>query len=96
MIEGTWSGYSSSQRRVCHREFTNRAKFADAVRELRWIRFTDGTVLEINVTDIGDGRKSKPKPVNGYSTLIRECLYAGVNAVSDLPKYKAVEDSYAR
>lgn len=48
VVEGVWTGYVSSQMRVVHRDVVSR-KTAEAIRELRLIRFTDGTALQLDV-----------------------------------------------
>ncbi len=79
-IEGKWTGYTSAQRRVVHREHTRSKKRADQIRELGSIGYTDGTRLLLHVIDGKSG-----KPINGYSSLINDCLRHGVNSVAALP-----------
>lgn len=83
-IEGEWSGYTSSQRHVVHREYATRDTFADEVRKLGYIRYTDGTSLILHVRKLEKGTK-REKEISGYTSLIRECLAAGVHLVDDLP-----------
>lgn len=82
LVEGTWSGYTSGQRRVVHREVVNH-KRAEAIRELHMIRYTDGTCLYLSVRELAYREKAE-KPINGYKSLIDDCLRHGVNSVSDL------------
>lgn len=81
VVEGTWSGYSSSQRRVAHREVVH-ASLAAAIQRLGAIRYTDGTSLYLSV------RPAMPRERveinNQYGDLIRQCLRAGVNSVAAL------------
>jgi hypothetical protein len=84
MIEGTWSGYNSGQRRVVHREFTTMRHRVEQIRNLGWILYTDGTTLSLTVTEIA-GRQNL-KPIAGYTSLIDKCIRHGVNAVNALPK----------
>lgn len=86
IIEGEWDGYKSSQRRVVHREYTTRKKFADEVRELGWIRFSDGTGLSLSVKE--RHTRTQRQPLSGYSQLIRDCLFHKVASVDDLQKKK--------
>ncbi len=90
VIEGTWSGYTSSQIRICHR-MVLKLKDTKAYSKLmsEGIRFTDNTYLYITVRKCLP--REKIKEINGYGTLIKECLAEGVNAVSDLGKYKKKE-----
>ena len=71
VIEGIWSGYTSSQSRVCHRMIL-KSKDVEPYKKLNFIRFTDNTYLRIIV------RKCLPREkisiINGYSKLIAECL----------------------
>lgn len=87
MIEGTWSGYTSSQSRVAHREFTTREAFAKEVEKLGVIRYTDGTCLDLSVSR-REGHGKRPPVINGYNTLIRDCISAGVHSVDALLDHK--------
>ena len=85
IIEGTWSGYVSSQSRVVHRQV-----YPGARKKLRaWaestygISYTDGTALHLSVRDCKP--RERVKEVRGYSSLIEDCAYHGVNAVAALP-----------
>ena len=89
IIEGEWSGYISAQRRVVHRTV-----HAGAFKKLRaWaekthgIRFTDGTMLHLNV------RNAKPRErvpqINAYGSLISDCQFYDADSVSAL---KAAQD----
>lgn len=82
-IEGTWSGYTSSQRRVCHLCYTTDVVFADAVKDLGSIRFSDNTYLYLSVKQVTD--KSELRPENDeYDSLIRKCVDQGVSSVAGL------------
>lgn len=84
MVEGEWSGYTSSQRRVVHREYASR-KRAEAIRQLGRIRYADGTVLVLRVSEYHAARgQQRPSPINGYGSLIEDCIAAGVNSVDAL------------
>jgi len=84
-ITGTWSGYTPSQKHVVHREYTINRRFADAVKALGTIAFTDGTQLMLR-TRLMEYREKRGKEVNGYRSLIRDCIHYGVASVADLPK----------
>jgi hypothetical protein len=74
VLEGEWSGYHSGQQRMVHREVVTK-KRAEALRKLHTIRYTDGTVLYINV------RQAKPREnvesKLGYVSLIRDAERSG-------------------
>lgn len=89
VIEGEWSGYTSSQRRIVHRTVHK-----DCFKYLRkWaennhsITYTDGTALHISVRDAK--HRERVKEIHGYDSLISDCAYYNVNRVSDLPKHKS-------
>ena len=81
-IVGEWSGYSSSQRSVQHREYTSDKEFAEKVKALRSILYTDGTTLDLFVFDVD--AQTKPQKL-GYTDLIRDCVRHNVNSVRALP-----------
>lgn len=66
VLEGEWSGYRSSQRRVVHREVISEEI------PLSCIRYSDGTTLDITV------RPAKPRErvqkIGGYTKLVREAM----------------------
>ena len=66
VVEGMWSGYRSSQTRICHRTVTRYPEWF----KVHTIRFTDGTTLDITV------RLCKPREkvhlIHGYDDLITE------------------------
>lgn len=84
IIEGEWSGYTSAQRRVVHREIATKTK-AEKARALHAIGYTDGTTLVISV------RECKPREQvqerHSYTSLINKALAHGGSFVSvrDLP-----------
>ena len=83
LITGTWSGYSSSQSRVCHSEVVSDEKLAKAVSNMGGIQFTDGTWLSLNVRELGY-REKVAKGQNSYGKLSRECAEKNVNSVEAL------------
>ena len=65
VIEGTWSGYSSGQRRVAHRVVTT---LPGLYEHLRTIIYTDGTTLRITVRPCT--HREKVAEIHGYCDLI--------------------------
>ncbi len=84
LIEGVWSGYTSSQRHVVHRKYTTDEAFAAQVKALHWILFTDGTTLDLTVSE--NNGAVRQREVDGYGSLIRDCVREGVNTVYALQK----------
>lgn len=84
LIEGVWSGYTSSQRRVSHREITTSAKFAEQVSDLRSIQFTDNTFLDLRVEQLPPRALVREPMLDGYGDLIRKCIAKGVTSVATL------------
>lgn len=86
MIEGEWSGYAPSHRRVVHREYTTSKQRAEAIKKLGCITYGDGTrlILTVNISPRGN----RPPPINGYNSLISDCLKYGMDSVGDLGKRK--------
>lgn len=74
ILEGEWSGYTSAQRHIVHREVVSQ-KRADALRKIYGIRYTDGTMLFLSVRE----RKSRERveTKNSYGSLIREAEALG-------------------
>jgi hypothetical protein len=85
VVEGTWSGYSSSQSRVCHRTVHKGAfkKLRAWCEKTHAIYYTDGTALYLAVRDCKP--REKVKEIHCYDDLIRKCFYADVNSVAQLP-----------
>lgn len=82
-IEGTWSGYSSGQSRVCHRIYSMNEDEAKAINEIRSIRFTDGTFLGLSATLI-HCKEDVHEEIHGYDELIREVLKTGKRSVEEI------------
>lgn len=82
VIEGVWSGYTSSQSHVVHREVSTSRALIEWARETYAISFTDGTSLNLSV------RPCKPRErvieKHGYTSLIRDCHYYNVTSVAEL------------
>lgn len=73
ILEGEWSGYRSSQRRIVHREVISEKRAKDM--KLSSIEYGDGTRLDIWT------RPAKPRErvqtINGYGSLIRQAERTG-------------------
>lgn len=84
VIEGEWTGYSSSQRRVVHRQVIS-AKLAEKAKSLHAIVYTDGTSLLIHVREAKPREKIEER--NEYGSLIRDAIQHGGSRVlvTDLP-----------
>lgn len=89
IIEGTWSGYTSSQSRVVHRQVHSKAfkKLRAWAESVGAIYYTDGTCLMLSVRDCKP--RERVQEIKGYTQLIWDCHYAGVNRVADIPKRAA-------
>jgi hypothetical protein len=81
ILEGTWSGYTSGQSHVAHREAITPKK-AEKLKGVRGIRYTDGTYLWLDVRPALP--YEKVSPINGYNKLIDECIRKGVYDVAQL------------
>ena len=88
VLEGVWSGYSSSQRQVCHRQVTTSKRYADRWKTLHGIEYTDGTILTLTV------RQARPREkiqVNlSYETLISDCIHEGLVPWGSVEKLSAI------
>jgi DUF438 domain-containing protein len=82
MIEGEWTGYTSAQQRVVHREYVTK-KQADAIRKAIpfAITYTDGTKLIIYIKEVS--RRKLPE-MHSYDELIKNCVSQGVCTVAEL------------
>ncbi len=78
ILEGEWSGYTSSQQRVVHREIINK-KRAERLRQLHKIVYTDGTSLMISVREAE--YREKIQSFNSYGSLIRKAEKRGGSVV---------------
>ncbi len=81
VIEGTWTGYTSGQRRVVHCEVVTERK-AKAAAALGYIRYTDGTGLVLSVREARP--RERVEQVRSYSSLIDQCIRAGHGDVARL------------
>jgi len=84
VIEGEWTGYNSSQRRVVHRQVVTE-KAAEAAKALYAIIYTDGTSLLIRTRQLEP--REKVTEQNTYGSLIRDAIKHGGSRVlvADLP-----------
>jgi hypothetical protein len=74
VLEATWSGYTSSQRRVCHREVLTHGR--ERFEAISSIRFTDGTYLYVSVRDALP--RERIVPLMGYKTVLHGAAYKGL------------------
>ena len=81
-LEGTWSGYTSAQRKVCHRTVIS-ANQAEKYSKITSILFTDGTSLDLVLCPLKKGERATDIK-NSYTTLINDCIYYGVDSVEEL------------
>lgn len=68
IVEAEWSGYTSGQRRVCHR--TVETLFRAGYDALHSHTFGDGTYMTISVRDAKP--REKVMQFNGYDQLLRK------------------------
>lgn len=69
VLEGEWSGYTSAQRHIVHREIVD-SKRADRLRRIHKIPFSDGTWLLLSIRAAAP--REKVAEVLGYRSLIRD------------------------
>ena len=74
VLEGEWTGYTSAQRRVVHREVVT-GKRAAALKGLHAIVYTDGTSLLLHLREARPAEKVMP--LHGYTPLINAALRTG-------------------
>lgn len=85
VLEGEWTGYTSAQRQVVHREIISAARAKSL--KVRAIVYTDGTSLLLRI------RPAEPRETitekHGYTSLIRDAELHGAGKsrvlVADLP-----------
>jgi len=85
ILEGTWSGYTSRQSRVVHREVITSPKRIERLKAMHGIQYTDGTML---YTDLREAKpRERVEEIKSYSSLIREAeaMPGDVVRVADLP-----------
>ena len=73
VLEGTWSGYHSGQRHVCHRTVTTRP---ERYKGIDSILFSDGTYMSVRL------RQCKPREkiqeIHRYDELFRRVADQGL------------------
>jgi len=90
VLEGEWSGYTSAQRHVAHREVIDTRRHGkeriERLGVLRTIVFTDGTSLNLSLRE-AEPREVVPEKL-GYPSMIRdaEALGKAVVNVSELQR----------
>ena len=85
VIEGVWGGYTSSQRKICHRTVTDRIREVEHFQEVSGVLFTDGTIMYLSVRPC-QPRERVPE-IHGYDSLLRDIFYdklTGLVQVDDL------------
>ena len=96
IIEGTWSGYRSSQQRVVHRTVHkgNMKRLRAWAEKTRGIQYTDGTMLYLTVRDCKP--REKVKEIKGYAKLIQDCLLYDVSSVTELEEQESMTRAEAK
>ena len=79
VIEGEWSGYTSNQRRICHRTITTRP---NRYRQIRSFRFTDGTSMTITIRPCL--YRERVQLLNGYTELIEKAANTKLSGAVDI------------
>ena len=74
VLEGEWTGYTSSQSRVVHREVVT-GKRVEALKNLHTIIYTDGTSLLLHLREAKP--REKVQEVKSYTSLINDALRVG-------------------
>lgn len=69
VLEGEWTGYSSAQCHIVHREVVDQARYG-RLKGLHAIVYTDGTSLILRLSETKPRAKVEVK--NGYGSLIRD------------------------
>lgn len=69
VLEGEWTGYTSAQRRVVHREIVIGPR-VERLRKLHAIQFTDGTSLILHLREAYS--REQVRRIDAYSELIRD------------------------
>jgi hypothetical protein len=86
IIEGTWSGYTAAQKRVCHRTVTTRKRLAEDLAKIHTVEFTDYTKMYIEVRPAK--RAEKVTEMKTYSEMLGDFVRHGMTGfvrVADLP-----------
>lgn len=75
VVEAVWQGYRSGQERVVHREVLTRNR--DKYEAIKSVRFTDNTVMYIEVRDAKP--RERVKQIKGYTEVIHGAAYKGLS-----------------
>lgn len=82
VLEGTWSGYRSSQEHVVHRTIASKRVVETVQNGLTSTAYSDGTSLYLSL------REAKPRErireIHGYDRLIDDCISYNVSSVDQL------------
>lgn len=81
-ITGTWSGYTSSQSRVCYRDYTSDSNYAKEVDKLGYIVFSDNTKLYLTVREL-EYRERKQSKMGTYTSCIKKCVANKTHKITD-------------
>jgi hypothetical protein len=80
VLEAEWSGYTSSQRHVVHREVLTRDR--ERYAAINAVRFTDGTCMYVTVRDAKPREQVIPKL--GYSEVLHGAARKGLTGSVDV------------
>lgn len=88
IIEGEWSGYTSSQQRVVHRTVHSTAfkRLRAWAEKAHAIHYTNGTALFLRVRDCKP--RERVQQIHGYDSLIQDCYFYNVVSVDALAAAK--------
>ena len=83
VVECVWNGYTSSQRRVCHR--TVETYKAKSIEKIHTVAFTDNTTMNVTVRPCK--LREQVKEMDCYGTLLNDFVkrnMSGFCKVSDI------------
>lgn len=75
VVECVWHGYQASQSHICHRSVEPKY-FADALRNVYAVAFSDGTTMSVNVRECTHRERVVQK--HGYTSLLRSIVAKGM------------------
>ena len=79
-ITGEWSGNDNGKPRIVYREYTTDKKFVEDITKLGYIRYSDGTFLNLDSRQMEYGERKKSNMLN-YASTVRKCILKGSNNV---------------
>lgn len=82
IIECEWSGYTSGQRRICHRKVITNKRAAERLGSLHTVQFTDGTTMSVTVRPCT--LREKVEERNGYGSLLDDLTFAGFTGFANV------------